>query len=88
MRSVLYLLYTSDLPTFNENIVDTFVDDPAIVAIGNNNTNTTEKLQTAIDEMQRWAIKCDIKLNETKSVDIDFTNRAQVNIHQSTSSSV
>ena len=71
---VLYLLYTSDLPTFNENIVATFADDTAILAVGDNNIESTEKLQKAIAEVQRWTT-WRIKLNETKSVHIDFINK-------------
>jgi len=49
---VLYLLYTSDLPTFQQNVVATFADDTAIMAIGNNSTESTEKLQAAITKVQ------------------------------------
>jgi hypothetical protein len=70
---VLYLLYTSDLPTFDQNIVATFADDTAIMATGKDNIETTEKLQEAINEVQKWADKWRIKLNEAKSVHIDFT---------------
>jgi len=71
----LYLLYTSDLPTFKQNVVATFADDTAIMAIGDNSTEPTEKLQAAITKVQGWARKWRIKLNETKSVHIDFTNK-------------
>ena len=45
---VLYLLYTSDLPTFEQNVVTTFADDTAVMAIVDSNTESTEKLQAAI----------------------------------------
>jgi hypothetical protein len=54
---VLYLLYTSDLPTFEQNVFATFADDTAIMAIGNNNTELTEKLQAAITKVQSWTRK-------------------------------
>jgi len=69
------LLYTSDLPTFEQNVVTTFAGDTAIMAIGDNNTESTEKLQAAITKVQSWTRKWRIKLNETKSVHIDFTNK-------------
>jgi len=72
---VLYILYTSDLPTFEKNVVATFADDTAIMAIGDNNTESIEKLQAVITKVQRWTRKWKIKLNETKSVHIDFTNK-------------
>ena len=49
---VLYLLYTSDLPTFEQNVVAEFADDTAIMAIGDNNTESTEKLQAAVSKVQ------------------------------------
>ena len=72
---VLYLLYTSNLHTFNENVVATFADDTAILAVGDSNSESTEKLQTAIVEIQRWTENWHIKLNKTKSVHIDFKNK-------------
>lgn len=72
---VLYLLYTSDLPTLNQNVVATFADDTAILAVGDNNTESTEKLQNAIVQIQNWTKKWRIKLNDSKSVHIDFTNK-------------
>ena len=45
------------------------------MAIGDNNTESTEKLQAAITKVQSWTRKWRIKLNETKSVHIDFINK-------------
>ena len=70
---VLYLLYTSDLPTFEQNVFATFPDDTAIMAVGDNVIKTTEKLHTAIIEMEKWTNKWRMKLNELKSVHVDFT---------------
>jgi hypothetical protein len=72
---ILYLLYTSDLPTLQQTIVATFADDTAIMAIGDNNSESTQKLQIAITEVKRWTRKWQIKLNNAKSVHIDFTNQ-------------
>ena len=46
-----------------------------IMAIGDNNTESTEKLQASITKVQSWTRKWRINLNETKSVHIDFTNK-------------
>jgi hypothetical protein len=72
----LYLLYTSDLPKLEQDLVATFADDTAIMVIGDTNSESTEKLQIAITEVQRWARKWRIKLNDTKSVHVDFTNKS------------
>ena len=50
---VLYLLYTSDLPVLESSTVATFADDTAILAIGSSNEESTEKLQTAINQIQK-----------------------------------
>jgi hypothetical protein len=65
------------LPTLEQNVVATFADDIAIMAIGDTtrNSESTEKLQTAVTEVQRWTRKWRIKLNDTKSVHVDFTNK-------------
>jgi len=45
------------------------------MATGDSNTESTEKLQAAIAKVQSWTRKWRIKLNETKSVHIDFANK-------------
>ena len=72
---VLHLLYTSDFPKLNNSTVDTFADDTAILTLGNSNEESTGKLQTAINQIQKRTKKWHIQLNESKSVHINFTNR-------------
>lgn len=72
---VLYLLYTSDLSILNKYIVAAFIDGTRILAIGDNNTDSIEKLETAIADIQRWTVIWGIKLNETKSVHIHLSNK-------------
>lgn len=72
---ILYLLYTSDLPSFEQNIVATFADDTAILSVSDNNIESSKKLQIAIADIQSWTKKWRIKLNEGKSVHVDFTNK-------------
>lgn len=50
-------------------------DDTAILAIGDDTQEVTEKLQTAVNQIYSWTKKWRIKLNETKSVPVDFTYR-------------
>jgi hypothetical protein len=49
---VLYLLYTCDLPVLESSTVATFTDDTAVLAIGNSNEESTEQLQTAINQIK------------------------------------
>ena len=67
---VLYLLYTRDLPKLENSIVATFAYDAAILGAGSSNEESTEKLQTAINQIQKWMKKWHIQLNESKSVHI------------------
>jgi hypothetical protein len=55
---VLYLLYTTDLPKLENSIVATFAYDTAILAVGSSNDEYTGKLQTAINQIQKWMKKC------------------------------
>ena len=72
---VLYLLYTCDIPKLENDTIATFADDTAILAVGNNNTISTQKLQSAVNQINDWTNRWGIKLNETKSVHVDFTNK-------------
>ena len=49
LESVLYLIYTSDLPQPAGNTVATFADDTAIMAVGTDVEDATDKLQQAAD---------------------------------------
>lgn len=72
---VLYLIYTSDLPLMDGSTTATFADDTAILAVGENNLASTQKLNESISKIHRWTAEWRITLNETKSVHVDFTNR-------------
>jgi hypothetical protein len=52
----------------------TFADDAAVMAIGETVDISTRKLQSAVNKVAIWTRKWQIKLNESKSVHIDFTN--------------
>lgn len=71
----LYLLYTCDIPHLENNTIATFADDTAIMAIGATHEEAVVKVQSAIDKISEWTKKWRIKLNESKSVHVDFTNK-------------
>jgi hypothetical protein len=48
---VLFLLYTSDLPTPEDNTIATFADDTAVLAARNSYEEATEKLEVAVNQI-------------------------------------
>lgn len=72
---ILYLLYTCDIPELENNTIATFADDTAIMATGSSHREAVEKVQLAVNKIYDWTQKWKIKLNESKSIHIDFTNK-------------
>lgn len=70
---LLYLIYTSDLPEIENIKVATFADDTSLMALGRNIADSTSKLQEANNSITNWCRQWKIKLNETKSVHVNFT---------------
>lgn len=70
---ILYLIYTSDLPVMENVKVATFADDTSLMATGRNIEESTSKLQEANNTISSWCKLWKIKLNETKSVHVNFT---------------
>jgi hypothetical protein len=68
------LLYINDLPTLYSTTA-TFADDTAVMAVGESNENLTKKLLSDLNKIIIWTKKWRIKLNESKSVHINFTNK-------------
>jgi hypothetical protein len=77
---VLYLLYTCDLPTLDYSTLATFADDTAILAEGKDHEEAANKLQTFIGHINTWTREWRIKLNEAKSVHVNFTNKREHHI--------
>jgi hypothetical protein len=72
---VLYQLYINDVPTTSNSTMATFADDTTAMAIGETVDISTRKLQSAVNKFAIWTRKWRIKLNESKSVHIDFTKK-------------
>lgn len=72
---LLYVLYTTDLPTNRETTMGTFADDTVILASDEDPVTASTTLQRYLDEIQTWLHKWKIKTNETKSVQVTFTLR-------------
>ena len=71
----MYLIYTSDLPQPAETTVATYADDTAIMAVGGDVEEATDKLQRAADEINSWTRQWLIRLNADKSIHVNFTNK-------------
>jgi hypothetical protein len=72
---LLYVLYTSDVPTSRETILGTFADDTAIFATHEDPTIASLNLQEHLHVSEKWLKKWNIKVNESKSSHITFTLR-------------
>lgn len=72
---ILYLIYTSDLPITENVKVATFADDTSLLATGRDIVESTSKLQEANNAVSNWCKSWKIKLNESKSVHVNFTLR-------------
>jgi hypothetical protein len=70
---LLYLLYTSDLPTSLDTITATFADDTAVLATDPDPTVAPHKLQTSLLAIQHWLSKWRLKANGSKSTRVTFT---------------
>ena len=70
---VLYLIYTSDLPTDDKVITTTFADDTAILYTSKEPGDAHTTLQRHVDKVSEWCSTWGIKLNETKTTQVTFT---------------
>jgi hypothetical protein len=72
---LLYILYTSDLPTSRDTDMGTFAYDTAIFSTHADPTTASRNLQEHFLTIENWLQKWKIKVNETNSSHITFTLR-------------
>jgi len=75
LGSVLYLLHTSFFQQTEEATLATFADYTAIIGVRESVEEATEELRRTVDKVNKETRKWLIKLNETNSVHVDFTNK-------------
>ena len=83
---LLYVLYTSDLPTSKETKLGTFADDTAIFPTHEDIKIASLELQEHLHLVEKWLQKWKIKFNESRWSYVTFTLRKghcpTVNINQ------
>jgi hypothetical protein len=72
---LLYLIFAADIPTRNDTVIATFADDTAIMARNETPQTASQSLETHFNQLEAWLSNWRIKFNETKSVQVTFTNR-------------
>ena len=72
---LLFLLYTSDIPIGKDIYIATFADDTALFATGKSVEESTRKLQQSCNLLVEWTNRWSMKLNESKSIHVNFTNK-------------
>ena len=72
---IVYVLYTSDLPTFRQTTLGTFADDTAIFATHEDPTIASLNLQEHLNIIVKWLNIWKINVKEFKSWQIRFTLR-------------
>lgn len=71
----LYQLFTSDIPNEDNTITATYADDTAFLSSHVNPNEAANILQNSLNKLQLWLDTWRIKVNETKSNHVTFTNR-------------
>ena len=69
---LLYLLFTSDLPSARETTVATYADDTAILATHSDPSIASFILQESLNNVQFWLDKWRIKIKSSNSVHVTF----------------
>lgn len=70
---VLYILFTSDIPTNSQLTTHTFADDTAILSRSHSPKIATEQLARHLIRVERWFADWRIRINEAKSKHVTFT---------------
>lgn len=74
---ILYIMYTYDIPLSSNTTTATFADDTAIMASHEDPYIASQRIQTHLNKLETWLHIWRIKVNETKSTHITFTNRTR-----------
>jgi hypothetical protein len=77
---ILYLLYYWDIPQEEDITTGTFAVDTAMLVVGYSSEQTTTKLQETCFRINDWSRLWRMRINENKSVHIDFAYRKNVQI--------
>lgn len=74
LGSVLYVLFTADLPaTAAEFTTVIFADDTAILAPHHDSLTASKMLQNSLNSVSDWLRRLRIKVNVNKSIHVTFT---------------
>ena len=72
---IVFLVYTSDLPVVENTVAAAFADDTALLTVDQDQEDSVGRLQLASNAVVDWTRQWKIKLNELKSIQINFTNK-------------
>jgi hypothetical protein len=70
---ILYVLYTSDLPTTTVTTTGTFAYDTVILTSHEDPVAAARRLQSPLDHLETWLKNWRTNINETKSLQVTFT---------------
>ncbi len=70
---LLYTLYITGISVPENAVIATFADDTAVIANHIDYDRAVKNLQRSLDRITNWTKKWKIKINSTKSVQVDFS---------------